>query len=94
MTEWNKGDVVASFSLTHISGDQNRNHLPVVSSPSLSLFSPFAIPDLQLSFTFVLFCSEGLSPVADDVTTKGRTIHVTIDQLFRLATIVRFCCYL
>ena len=30
----------------------------------------------------------------DDVTTKGITIHVTIDQLFRLATIVRLWCYL
>ena len=41
--------------------------------------SSFAIPDRR-----GFFCVR-----VDDVTTKGITIHVTIDQLFRLATIVR-----
>ena len=71
-TDLDMGDVVASFSPTHIS-TKKRTEIICLS------ISSFAIPDRR-----GFFCVR-----VDDVTTKGITIHVTIDQLFRLATIVR-----
>ena len=51
--------------------------------------SAFPFPPLRFLTVDFFFCVR-----VDDVTTKGITIHVTIDQLFRLATIVRLWCYL